>query len=334
MGLSAEQEQWLKDIFLNRNPYPTDLARTVINSFMNEFLAEYKNAMAEAYFKFLKKKAPENWFEVLLAKCPHDTSYTASNKEKFLSDMKRLKKQGQLSDYECAKRYMQGGAHRLVKDRFIMDLYEFCDHEYKTANQSGGLDTIRKINLVLTRMVLLANSLSGVRDMLVKICTDAKDKSKNGTPRKSELKKLHDQPFFGSQRNIVRMAANIDKDSGVLECLAPFKVQFDGCINIKDIPDAQLRDDFWGADGQCKDTIISLIARLKKLLECYESERSADFTDTNKSKIKDFREIINALETYFFKYSVDFSKLYISLERDANQPEPVVASVLPPANTK
>lgn len=327
MGLSAEQEQWLKDIFLNRTPFPTELARTVINSFMDEFLAKYKNSMSEAYFKFLKKKAPDSWFNELLAKCSQDTSYKVGDKDKFLNDMKQLKKQGHLSDYECAKRFMQGGAHRLIKDRFIMDIYEFCDNEYKTANQNGGLDTIRKINLVLTRMVLLANSLSGVREILVKICTDAKDKTKNGTPRKSELKKMHLQ-FFSSQRNVVRMATNIDKDSGLYECLTPFKVQFDGCITIKIIPDAQLGDDFWGPDGQCKDTMISLIARLKKLLECYESERNADFTDANKTKIKEFKEMINALETYFFKYSVDFSKLYTSIEKEVNQREPAVAVVV------
>lgn len=333
MGLSADQEQWLKEILLNRIPFPTDLARTMINSFMNEFLAEYKNAMAEAYFKFLKKKAPDNWFEVLLSKCPHESTYTASDKEKFLKDMKQAKKQGYLSDYECAKRFMQGGAHRLIKDRFIMDIYEFCDNEYKTANQTGGLDTTRKINLVLTRMVLLANSLSGVKDIVVRICTDIKDKPKNGTPRRSELKKLHERPFFGSQRNIVRMVENIDKDSGLYECLMPFKIQFDGCITIKNIPDAQLRDDFWGPDGQCKDTMISFIARLKKLLECYESERNADFTDANRTKIKEFKETINALETYFFKYSVDFSKLYNSLDKEAKQHESGVAAVLP-ANSK
>jgi hypothetical protein len=328
MGLTAEQENLLKSIFLSKEYYTTDLARTAINDFMNNFLADYKNAMVSKYFRYLKNKAPSNWFEELLQSCKEDTTYSKDDKDKFLSDMKREKEAGNLSDYECAKAFMQGGERRKVKDTFLINIYKYCDKDYQRKNTKGQLDTTRKINLVLTRVILLCNTLSGVQVLIEKICTSAKTKAQNGTPRRDQLQKMRHQLFYQSTRNCVLVAGHLNKDSGLFESLAPFKGQFEAFTHIKEIRDARLKDEFW---GEYDDTLISLIARIKKLLECFETEKAVNLNDMQKRKIEEFKSAILGIETYFCKYSEDFMKLYVSLEKEV-QPTPIERTGSPSLN--
>lgn len=326
MGLSQEQELLLKKIFVEKVPHPIDSVRAFIEDFMVNFLAKHKNSILKKYLSYLRENAQGNWFEVLLANCPNENA-CENQQDDFLKKIKQLKKEGKLTDYEIAKQYMQGGAHRLIKDRFIMDAYLYCEKEYKGKDSKKELDTIKKINLVLIRIIFICNSLSGINQMIIKILTGAKDKIKFGTPKKSELAAgaLFETPRV---ENFAKIIAEINADSGLLLNLYPFKIQFDGCIHKKEVLDDRLPSDFW----DCKDTIIILIDRLIILLKNYENEMGVDCGATKKSKLIEFIEKMKEFRLFFLNNGDDFSKLYQTLtdiaEKDKRQDHTIVAPIL------